>query len=113
MELKIGDKVSFSKSLAKNNKIPFDATAITDEQQQLYEDNGSFQVDRYIAKEHSLKEGFVAGKRNICTKFNMTCSDDYDDLLVPCGKQIYEEIYLVAINMNGFHKVKKEWIEKL
>lgn len=110
--MKLGNKVKFKKYLKKSreNIILEDWT-----EEEIYEKQGeviTLEKFKTVELERELT-GIIAGKRHMTEMCYMEirhndCTDE-DYLHTFDRKDI--DLYLVAINLRGFHRVPIEWLE--
>lgn len=101
--MKLGQKVRFQKELKKNEYWNVDK----EETEKFRESKGigpDGLLHWQVRKHETVLEGIVCGKRVI------SLNGYYD------GEGYYDfrkrlNIYLVATNMSGFHRVPEEWLE--
>ena len=110
--MKLGDKVTFSKSVQKTGDSA-SMGYLTEQQEKELEDNGYIKLKRFALKEHKPMHGIVVGVRSIVFEVNLHESDNpyrEKDYLVSesLGNT---KVFLVACNLSGFKKVLPEDIE--
>ncbi len=88
MNFKLGDRVRFGRELVKVGARHFL------QREELWTE---FKYDK-------LLEGIVCGKRRIARYGKL----GYDFTL---SNEEYQQVYLVATDLRGFHRVPEEWIE--
>lgn len=88
--MKLGDRVRFSGELVKVGARHFL------QREELWTE---FKYDRPL-------EGIVCGKRRIARYGEL----EYDYTL---SIEEYQQVYLIATDLRGFHRVPEEWIEKV
>ena len=96
--MKLGDKVRFSRELVVNN-ISF---------------NGSIR-ERWVEKQNNKPmTGIICGKRTIMNSYSVT-GDPYEEKIYYFDGEhkTYQQVYLVATDLRGFHRVPEEWLEPI
>ena len=112
MNFKLGDKVTFTKSLSKQSGYGVDMSNYTDDQKKQLEDNGHINLVRYKYREHIQKQGFICGKRNIVTAALLEeVEDPYTGWHLAQTHEKYETVYVVACDMRGLYRVRPEDLE--
>lgn len=99
----LGDRVSFSKHLVKNEAPNLEKLLEEDE---VYEYD--FQKYKYV--EHNEMSGIIVGKRNIGKTSHLSYEENSynNEFNWVCTDTDYQTVYLVATNMSGFNRVKEE-----
>jgi len=99
--MKLGDRVRFRRDYVKSGEWVNPESA-TDEQME----NG-VTLKRFIAREHEYdKTGIICGVRNYAIKTRLEYDPERDCFYHYSSS--FENLYLIACNERGFHKVKKE-----
>lgn len=112
MEYKLGGKVRFNAEIVRKHYSAINRSLNFREVKNLNE-NGMLPEDytRYRRNEHKVqKEGIVCGVRNIGFKgFSdyRGYEEGYEFVVIES-----RQVYLIATNMKGFHRVLPEDIEK-
>lgn len=110
--MKLGQKVSFSKSLSKQSGYYVDYANLSKEQSQQLENDGFITLKRYKEREHNEKEGFVCGKRFITSVGLLEeVEDPYRGWHLVQTDGTHEEVYVVACDMRGLYRVRAEDLE--
>ena len=116
MPYELGDVVYFSRSLSRQRGNGVDPKAYTDEQSKQLEGSGFIELVRYKERNHNEKKGFICGKRNIVTSSYL--SEVYDNEFgevsyggLAQSDEVYEAVYVVACDMRGLYRVRKEDLE--
>ncbi|MFW6016643.1 MAG: hypothetical protein ACOCRK_09405 [bacterium] len=95
--MKLGQKVKFSKELKKGENLPY-----SDKLYYEYKDGL-----RWGTVEHEEEiEGIICGKRTIAYR------GSYDPDYFEFNTKAYKQVYLIATDMRGFHRVPEEWLTK-
>ncbi|TDQ35250.1 hypothetical protein [Aureibacillus halotolerans] len=99
----LGQKVSFARSLVKQKDYAVEYDNLTDEERE------GITLERYKAKAHGDKQGFVSGKRTMVTAFDLTeVNDEFDGWRLTQTHQQWETVYLVACDMRRLYRVREE-----
>lgn len=95
--MELGQEVRFNKELKKGKNLE-------------YSDNLYYEYKnglRWGTVEHEKElKGIVCGKRTI--SYRGWVDKDYGNFVT----EEYKQVYLVATNMKGFHRVPEEWIKE-
>lgn len=135
MKFELGDKVVLHKYYKKNNPVPKDYIDKYDNDYLSNDNLGKGYVDSYVISkiddgpvlfEKYKPEltnndiGYVVGLRNIKLSMYLSIDDNPytendDNPKVVQSDETYEQVYLVAVNMNTIRYVKKNlsWIAPL
>jgi hypothetical protein len=106
--LRLGDKVTFDKHLVKGSS-GVDWHNMTKEQEKELYDNDFIVIKKLVEKEHEPRRGIVVGKRRVGIESHLQYYDNPNGSEgLSCDHTVYETVYLIACNLNGFYKVRDE-----
>lgn len=110
--MRLGQKVSFTKSLSQQRGISVNYNLLTDEQVEKLEGGGTIKDARFKERNHNRKIGFIAGKRSITTSLNLISVDTPigRSELVPTDQKT-EDVFVVACDMQRLFRVRLEDLE--
>ncbi|MCK6203943.1 hypothetical protein KZX50_00580 [Bacillus infantis] len=99
----LGDKVSFSKHLVKNEGPNL-------ERMQEEEEIDYYEYEKYKMIEHNEETGIIVGKRLIGKTSHLSYEENQfdSDFRWVCVDTVYQPVYLIATNMAGFKRVREE-----
>ncbi|WP_121615236.1 DUF6011 domain-containing protein [Virgibacillus halodenitrificans] len=110
--MELGQQVKFSKSLSRQRGYGVNYEFMTDEQRRSLEDNDYINLVRYKLRQHNEKQGFICGKRDIVTAALLQeVEDPYRGLHLMQTHEKWETVYVVACDMRGLYRVRKEDLE--
>lgn len=110
--MKLGQKVSFSKSLSKQSGYSVNYDEMTTEEKEELENNGYIRLTRFIEREHNEKQGFICGRRNITTTaFLEEVENPYRGWHLAQTECTHETVYVVACDMRGLYRVRQGDLE--
>lgn len=110
--MKLGQQVKFTKSLSRQSGYGVDYANLTESQKQEMEDKGFIELQRFKERVHKEKIGFICGKRFITTIGMLEeVEDPYRGWFLAQTDATYEEVYVVACDMRGLYRVRKEDLE--
>lgn len=110
--MELGTKVKFTHSLSKQSGYGISYEHMTEEQEKQLEEEAHFNLIRYKYREHNEKQGFICGKRNIVTAAILEeVEDPYRGWHLMQTNEKLKTVYVVACDMRGLYRVRKEDLE--